>query len=41
MSSKVMTTEETVIPQDNDVFINFIPPLYLSVQRKGAIRIAQ
>jgi len=33
--------EETLIPQDNHVFINFILPLYLDIQKKDTIRIMQ
>jgi len=36
-----MTTEETFIFQDNHVFINFILPLYLDVQKKETIHIIQ
>jgi len=39
-SNVTMTTKGDVIPQDNHVFVNFIP-FYLDVQKKGAIRIVQ
>jgi len=37
----MMSTGETIIPQDNHVFINFILPPYLDAQNKGTIRIMQ
>jgi hypothetical protein len=33
--------QKKLIPQDSRVFVNFILPFYLRMQKKGTIRIAQ